>query len=206
MTLAADTKVIADGACRGMKKLTELSLPEGLLIIGGNAFAYCSGIERVIIPDSVRSIGAYAFAATGLTEITVPDSVTYFEGDVFNSCASLTKATLGAGITSLGWNVFNSYSSLQIVTFIAPVSFIGHRAFYNCPSLKTIYYSGTEEQWNNVYMEVSAYGTGYNGAVEDAEVICNWVPAPHSHSWGKVTYNWSEDNAVCTARRVCTEC
>ena len=45
--------------------------------IGEAAFAECSGLTSVTIPNSVTSIGYATFAGcTGLTSITIPNSVT----------------------------------------------------------------------------------------------------------------------------------
>ena len=51
--------------------------------IGDSAFALCSELESVTIPDTVKYIGGEAFAGTGLTKITIPASVTQFGFDVF---------------------------------------------------------------------------------------------------------------------------
>ncbi|MBR4045750.1 MAG: leucine-rich repeat domain-containing protein, partial [Alistipes sp.] len=45
--------------------------------IGEGAFAYCSSLASVTIPDIVTTIGQYAFySCDSLTSITIPDSVT----------------------------------------------------------------------------------------------------------------------------------
>lgn len=45
--------------------------------IGSSAFAYCSGLTSITIPNSVTSIGYAAFSGcSGLTLITIPNSVT----------------------------------------------------------------------------------------------------------------------------------
>ncbi len=47
-------------------------LPEGLERIGKGAFAECSNLQQVTIPDSVRTIGVDAFRHAGLTSIRLP--------------------------------------------------------------------------------------------------------------------------------------
>ena len=57
------------------------------------------------IPDSVTSIGGYAFRdCTNLTSIIIPDSVTSIGNYAFNGCSSLTSITFGVNsqLTSIG--------------------------------------------------------------------------------------------------------
>jgi hypothetical protein len=47
-----------------------------------------------MIPNSVRSIGDYAFYnCSGLTSVTIPDSVTSIGQDAFSGCSSLAIVT-----------------------------------------------------------------------------------------------------------------
>lgn len=72
---------INPGACEHCELLREVSLPEGLVIIGDKAFISCwfydDGLRKVNIPSTVTEIGDYAFAfCTGLTEFTLPEGLT----------------------------------------------------------------------------------------------------------------------------------
>lgn len=51
---------------------SEYTIPQGIEIIGDNAFSFCDNLTSVTIPDSVTSIGTSAFSwCDSLTEITV---------------------------------------------------------------------------------------------------------------------------------------
>ncbi len=68
------------------------AIPDSVTSIGGYAFYNCCrGLTSIAIPDSVTSIGGYAFYnCRGLTSITIPDSVTSIGGCAFAYCSSLT--------------------------------------------------------------------------------------------------------------------
>jgi hypothetical protein len=51
-------------------------IPESVTTIGSYAFSDCAGLTSITIPNSVTEIGAGAFHSTGLTSITIPTSVT----------------------------------------------------------------------------------------------------------------------------------
>ena len=66
---------IADEACGRCRSLLGVVLPDTLKTIGNNAFNYCSGLKRVELPEGVEVIGEGAFRESGLTELVIPASV-----------------------------------------------------------------------------------------------------------------------------------
>ena len=70
-----------------------------------------------VIPTdgSVESIGAYAFAHTGITSIVIPDSVAYIGEYAFYYCLNLASITLSPNINIIGNNAFNRCSALADV-------------------------------------------------------------------------------------------
>mgnify|MGYP002515211758 CR=1 FL=1 len=58
-------------------------------------FTFCNDLKKVTIPDSVTSIGNYAFGVcAGLISVTIPDSVTSIGDDAFYGCDKLTLKCL----------------------------------------------------------------------------------------------------------------
>ena len=63
--------------------------------IGGSAFADCTGLTRVNIPNTVTSIGNYTFkGCSALTSITIPNSVTSIGDFAFYGCSALASITI----------------------------------------------------------------------------------------------------------------
>ena len=75
--------------------------------IGEYAFAYCSGLSSVTIPNSISSIGDLAFYnCSGLTSVTIPNSVTSIGEYAFAYCSGLSSVTIPNSVTSIGYNAF----------------------------------------------------------------------------------------------------
>ena len=77
--------------------------------IGYAAFASCTSLTNITIPDRVTTIDDYAFHnCTSLTSITIPDSVTSIGEGAFRNCRDLTSITIPDGVTSIGAQVGGS--------------------------------------------------------------------------------------------------
>ena len=77
------------------------------------AFASCSGLTSVIIPNSVTSIGSYSFSGCiGLTSITIPNSVTSIGSYAFSGCSGLISITIPSSVTSIGSSAFSGLDTV----------------------------------------------------------------------------------------------
>ena len=53
--------------------MKDVTIPEGVKIIGKKAFAGCEKIKKITIPQGVEVIEENAFAGTSIEEITLPE-------------------------------------------------------------------------------------------------------------------------------------
>ena len=109
-----DTKTTLLGCSAAVKG--DIVIPNSVTSIGDYAFYYCRGLTSVTIPNSVTSIGSRAFyACSGLTSITIPNSVTSIGDWAFYDCSGLTSVTIPNSVTSIGSGAFYDCSSLPVV-------------------------------------------------------------------------------------------
>jgi hypothetical protein len=93
-------------------------IKEGTIGIADEAFNYNSRwIESIEIPNSVTSIGKYAFAdCVFLKSVTIPNSVTNIGDYAFSRCSGLTSATIGKSVKNIGDYAFYNCSNLLRIT------------------------------------------------------------------------------------------
>ncbi len=238
---------IGANAFRGCKKLTSVTIPDGVTGIGDDAFLQCYNLASVNIPDGVTYIGEGAFSETALTTVTIPDSVYEFGAGAFSFCDSLKEFaisedselyqvidgvlfnnagrtlvaypcgktgdtyTVPSEVTKIGDGAFSG-SSLKSVIIPDGVTIVGAYAFNMCNILESvtipdsvvsigdsafcfddghvpeaIYYSGSEEQWNEIYI--------YDGneALEETTIHYEWKELLTT---GVLTYTKHGDHVI----------
>ncbi len=106
------TKGIAGTAFVSLNKLTKVVLPEGLVVIGSNAFRSTS-IEEIYIPESVELIGSSAFAdCKKLSKVEICGGGT-IEYKAFLSCPSLKNVTISVNVDEIQEAAFGAYFGLS---------------------------------------------------------------------------------------------
>ncbi len=119
--------------------LTSVSIPNTVTTIGDYAFRK-SAITSIIIPNSVTIIGDLAFASCrNLTNIDIPNSVISIGAQAFNCCESLTELTIPNSVTIIGNNAFNSCNRIRTVTIPNSIEEINSSAFKGCSSINKVY-------------------------------------------------------------------
>ena len=117
----------------------EVSIPNGVLRIGEEAFLDCALITSVIIPDSVISIGDSAFLRCELmSSISIGNNVQSIGLLSFAVCSALTNVILPQSVTSLGEGSFYGCYMLESINIPASVTSIGIGSFEICVALQSI--------------------------------------------------------------------
>ena len=119
--------------------LKSINIPDSVTSIGDWAFSNCNSLTSINIPDSVTTIGHRAFESCGcLRIINIPPSLTTIENETFLGCHSLRNINIPDTVTTIGDSAFENCGSLTSINFPPRLTSIGNRAFYDCGSLRII--------------------------------------------------------------------
>jgi hypothetical protein len=111
-------------------------IPDSVTSIGNWAFYDCTSVTNVIIGNGVALIGDQAFyGCANLASVTMGNSVTNIGSAAFSGCTNLTSVTIPNSVTSIGYTAFYRCTSLTSVTIGNSVTSIGGSAFSYCTSL-----------------------------------------------------------------------
>ena len=144
-------------------EIEEIIIPNGVKSLGARAFSSCGGIKRVSIPKSVSYISKGAFDdCHSLESIDIDDNPTYkLEGKmvikkddgelIMLLAGAFSDGIIPDGVTSIHGQ---SFSSLNIDYIVVPKSVKDIRIalLLQISGVKKIYYKGTKEEWDQVYI------------------------------------------------------
>ena len=74
-------------------------IPDGVKVIGTNAFAYATGAEEYILPQTVVKIEGAAFANCSIKTMDLPKSVEAIEKYAFSGCTALERMYIPQSVT-----------------------------------------------------------------------------------------------------------
>lgn len=118
-------------SCLANTNISTVLLPLGLTAIPNRAF-YQAAITSIYIPETVQTIGEYAFyqckSITG--NLVIPDATTSIGNYCFTSCTFNGTLTLGNGLQTIGESAFGGNQSLVgDLTIPVTVTSLGASAF-----------------------------------------------------------------------------
>jgi len=128
------------------ENVVEFEVIHGTKIISGDAFAECSKLENIEIPDSIEWIGltsftgSPAFANTKYYQDTDnwKDDVLYINNALVGVSKEISEMNIKEGTTVIADGVFDGCCNLKSVEIPEGIESIGEQTFSCCSSLETV--------------------------------------------------------------------
>ena len=191
-------------------KFTEVIIGEGVKYIGGYAFAGCSTISDISLPNSLMLIGSYSFkGCEGLSSLTIPQSLRRCGKGAFEGCCALRELHISdlaawfgiifeeatANPTHIAKGLYLNGTKLSHIEVPQSVTKIGDYALYNCQSLNSITLHNAITEIGN-----SAFA-GCNGltALSLPASITTFGLSPFAECTGELTVDCNIPSATSSA-------
>ena len=168
--LPASLETIGNNCFEGCAKLVNIELPEGLLTVGEYVFRD-TAITELVYPSTVVSLQSHGmeslvkvdmsamtlntmsnsytlfFGCSNLETVIMPPNLVSFHDAWFKYCGNLSTLILPDMLMSVDDD--KDMSDCDALTeLVWPITLNDGSAFSHLPNLQTIYYRGTEDQWN----------------------------------------------------------
>ena len=173
VVLPANVTSISSGAFKDCTNLESISGAK-VMSISNETFSGCTKLKTVEMKE-VYAISSNAFSnCTSLTEFDV-NRTSRIESNAFSGCINLKSLSLIGDIkplTSGSWYsgyvneyAFKDCTGLEEVHIGNSTTTIGLGAFRYCTNLKTVYFYGTEAEWNQIDIK------NYNDPLKNANIV-----------------------------------
>ena len=159
----------SDPIFKGCSNLATVNIGDNVKIIPSYAFSDCKRLTSIIVPDSVTSIGFWAFGGTAWYN-NQPDGLVYAGKVAYiykGTMPSNTSIVLKEGTLGITEAAFQGCTGLTSITIPDSVTSIGKYAFYDCSGLTSITFNGTKAQWYAI-----SKGDFWKYKVRATEVVC----------------------------------
>ena len=135
---------IGDGAFKGVssEQVSRIVIPESIVSVGDDAFGGCAGIE-IIVEGKLTRVGERAFSeCDGLAAVGFGEGLETVSMEAFAS-TGLRSVTLPKTLKTIDENAFDNCSSLEIVFIHDGVEAINDSAFFDT-AVVAVYFYGEE--------------------------------------------------------------
>ena len=115
-----------------MRSVSSYTIRQHCKVIGPNACKSMKNLKRLHIPEGVETISSYALFGTGLERIFIPPTVTLVDRHAFHNCHELKEAIFNKGLVQISPFAFAN-SALEKVYLPKTLKMLSRSAFEGCP-------------------------------------------------------------------------
>ncbi len=136
-------KEIKQNAFNGNNTIEEVEFQtksgKGVTKIGDFAFANCTNLKSIVIPDTVTDIGSDAFYnCSNMTNIKLSKKIKQISYEMFHSCRALVELNIPEGVTYIGAGGIANCSALKKLVIPSTLNSISDNVFYGSNSIEEI--------------------------------------------------------------------
>ena len=108
---------IVQGMFEGCSMLEDIDIPASVTAVKANAFKDCSKLKSVKFNGNLLTLlSEQAFAnCTSLTSVSLPQSLTYIGANVFSGCAGLTSIVIPVKVSNMNLNAFADWDGTKTI-------------------------------------------------------------------------------------------
>lgn len=136
---------LGEDAFRGCTQLTSVTLPASLQTIEAHAFENCYSLSEIRFETAEGEIGNLYMIGEGafcncnaLKQIYLPDSVKTLQAYAFEGCSLLSDVRLSESLNELCEGVFQNCISLKEIYLPSSITYIREKAFKGCSLLSQV--------------------------------------------------------------------
>ncbi len=136
--------MIGNEAFWDQRSLVSIVLPESVQRIGDGAFYGRENLRHITLPSTLRTIGKESFTSCiGLTGIVFPEGLERIEQEAFSGCDGLERIILPSTLRSVAKRSFEYCYALTHVDIPEGIETIEDYAFMDCYNLREIRFPST---------------------------------------------------------------
>ncbi len=121
-----ETTRVIYSAFQNCSELKQIKIPESVVTIGDYAFHGCVRLSRIEFSTGLRRIGSYAVGSKYILKLNLPEGVVEIDDWAFYNCEYLEKVSIPNSIQSIGRNVFASTPGSMQYNWYRGESFLGN--------------------------------------------------------------------------------
>lgn len=171
------TTTIADKAYQYLTFIESVDLPDSITSIGSYAFRGCASLRSIRFPKKITFIPDYFVAQTSVANIELLDSIVGL-GEAAFYMTPLTTIYIPNSVKEIGSWCFESCSSLKSVHIGTGIEYIAHGVFTRCSKLE------------DVIIDAINPPRLYNSSVFESTIKNIYVPDSYVDDYKSAT-NWS---------------
>ena len=92
-------------------------IPASVTALHSEAFRECIGLQSIVIPATVKTMGMSVFESSGLRNVVIEDGITAIPDRTFSDCESLRTLDIPKSVTSVGYGAVSSWIPDLTITY-----------------------------------------------------------------------------------------